>query len=67
MARILASELGADLALVQPVEARRPGSRFLEYPRYASLDSSRAAALLGRPAPSSAAAVAAVARAFKRQ
>jgi dTDP-4-dehydrorhamnose reductase len=62
MARILAAGLGADPALVRPVAARLPGSRFFDYPRHASLDSSRAAALLGRPVPSAAGAVAALAR-----
>jgi dTDP-4-dehydrorhamnose reductase len=67
MALRLAASLGADRGLVQPVEARRPGTRFFEYPRYASLDSSRAAVLLGRPVPSSTAAVDAVACELKRR
>jgi dTDP-4-dehydrorhamnose reductase len=61
MARVLAEVLGVDAALVRPVEARRPGSRFAAYPRFASLDSARAAALLGRPAPASLETVRAVA------
>jgi dTDP-4-dehydrorhamnose reductase len=61
MAVILARTLGLDPALVQPVAARQPGSRFFAYPRFASLDSARAASLLGRPVPSSDAAIAEVA------
>jgi dTDP-4-dehydrorhamnose reductase len=62
MAGILAEVLGVDAALVRPVAARRPGSRFAAYPRFASLDSARAAALLGRPAPASRETVRRVAR-----
>lgn len=51
IAGVLAQTLAADAALVQPVAARRPGSAFEHYPRFASLDSGRAVRLLGAPAP----------------
>jgi dTDP-4-dehydrorhamnose reductase len=66
MASTLAASLGADPGLVRPIEARRPGSHFFAYPRFASLDSSRAASLLGTAPPSSEATVAAVCRALAR-
>ncbi|HEY0522711.1 MAG TPA: sugar nucleotide-binding protein [Stellaceae bacterium] len=63
MALLLAEALGRDPGLVRPVDARRPGSRFLDYPRYASLDMSRVAETLGIAPPSSVATVRDVCRA----
>jgi dTDP-4-dehydrorhamnose reductase len=57
MALLLTDALGGDPGLVRPVEARRPGSRFLDYPRYASLDMSRVGEVLGITQPSSVATV----------
>jgi dTDP-4-dehydrorhamnose reductase len=54
MARVFARTLGFDPArLVRPTMARQPGTAFVSYPRFASLDGTRATALLGRSLPDS--------------
>jgi dTDP-4-dehydrorhamnose reductase len=66
MAMSLADALGCNPGLVRPVDARRPGSRFIDYPRYASLDMSRVSEVLGIAPPSSVATVRDVCHAVAR-